>query len=346
MKMSRKNILMVMLASAMLQLMIISYNNYTGFIHIKSAAEFMIRWFLGSTMSSVWAMLALSLDFAFINRLENRLAWEDNVSLRAIAEGFFTVMAGIFIGTTITLFSHAFMPYKNPLMSIIVTNSLISVIINVIVITLIEAVRWYKRGVEAKFLAEKLEKENSVIRLEVLKHQLDPHFLFNSLNVLHALIEKDTKRAQDFLSEFSYVYRYTLDVIDKPVVTLKEELAYARAYLYLQGIRFGDAVSVKIDVEASKLQCLVPPLSVQTLLENVFKHNKATAGSPLCISILSDGDSLLVMNNLQMKAADKYSSKVGLANLTKRYKFVAGVVPEFTMTENMYRARLPLISED
>jgi two-component system, LytTR family, sensor kinase len=193
------------------------------------------------------------------------------------------------------------MPYEDGLLKNIINNSLITSVLNIIIITVIEAIVWFKRSQQSLVKAEKLERENSQIRFETLKSQLNPHFLFNSLNVLSSLIKKDSDKAQNFVDEFSSVYRYTLDVIEKPVVELREELDFAKSFLFLQKIRFDNAVDMEINVDASKLNYLVPPLAVQTLLENAFKHNKATAESPLNIKIYNENDSLLVVNNLQPK---------------------------------------------
>ena len=184
------------------------------------------------------------------------------------------------------------MPYEDGMLKNVINNSLITSVINIIIITVIEAIVWFKRSQQSLVIAEKLERENSQIRFETLKSQLNPHFLFNSLNVLSSLIKHDSDKAQNFVDEFSSVYRYTLDVIEKPVVELREELDFAKSFLFLQKIRFDNAVDMEINVDASKLNYLVPPLAVQTLLENAFKHNKASIDSPLKIKIYNEDDSL------------------------------------------------------
>ncbi|MDZ7764488.1 MAG: histidine kinase [Melioribacteraceae bacterium] len=144
-------------------------------------------------------------------------------------------------------------------------------------------------------IAQILEKENAEIRFETLKGQLNPHFLFNSLNVLSSLIGKDAEKAREFVDEFSMVYRYTLDVIDNQVVELSEEMSFVKAFLYLQKIRFDDAMMYDVNIDAEKLNRLVPPLALQTLLENCFKHNRASEDSPLRIKIYDDKNYIVVV---------------------------------------------------
>jgi LytS/YehU family sensor histidine kinase len=184
------------------------------------------------------------------------------------------------------------------------------------------------------------------IKFQTLKDQLNPHFLFNSLNVLSSLTSKDPEKAQKFVDEFSMIYRYTLDVIDKPVVELKDEIEFVKSFLYLQKIRFDDAVEYEINIDAQKLTYLVPPLALQTLLENSFKHNKASSDFPLMIKIFNDADFIVIVNNLQPKTGIGYSTKVGLENLRKRYDLICGIQPSFTITENEYIAKIPLINPE
>ena len=134
-----------------------------------------------------------------------------------------------------------------------------------------------------------------------------------------------------------------MDVIEKPVIELKEELEFARSYLYLQRIRFEDAVFTEINVNASMLNKYVPPLALQTILENAFKHNKASAGKPLKLRIYNEGNVLIVTNNLQPKINLSDSKGVGLNNLKKRYEYLGNKEPQFLISENDYTAKIPLL---
>lgn len=168
-------------------------------------------------------------------------------------------------------------------------------------------------------------KEQKVIagtasaKFDALKNQLDPHFLFNSLNVLTSLIEENPENAQKFTTWLSKVYRYVLEQKDKELVSVDEELEFAQTYMSLLKMRFEESIIFEIPEKASNPESKVVPLSLQLLLENAVKHNTVTSSKPLRIKIYEDGNYLVVENNLQLKDIVKKSSGVGLSNIMQRY---------------------------
>ncbi|MCB9211417.1 MAG: histidine kinase [Ignavibacteriales bacterium] len=342
-----KNItLTVFVVAGFIQLIIISYNHMTGYINIPNFGNFLIRLAIGTSFSFVFALLLVYIDIQIINRLDKILELPEKLLPRIPFEFFLTVLAGIIVGITVTILAGSLMPYEDGLIKHLINNAIITSVINIIMISIIEAISWFKRSQDNLIVAEKLAKENSQIKFETLKSQLNPHFLFNSLNVLSSLIKKDSEKAQDFVDEFSSVYRYTLDVIEKPIVELSDEINFAMSYLFLQKNRFGNAVNVEINVDASKLNYLVPPLAIQTLLENAFKHNKVSEDQPLHIKIYNEENLLFVANNLQPKIKSYESKGVGLVNLKKRYELLGEKSPLSTVTENEYISNIPLINPD
>jgi len=191
----------------------------------------------------------------------------------------------------------------------------------------------------------KVQKENLQSQFEVLKSQINPHFMFNSLNVLSGLINVDIDKAQLFIDEFSQIYRYVLETIEQTVVTLNEELEFMRSYLFLSQIRYGKSLTYTVNILAEKLQLLVPPLSLQVLLENAIKHNIVNESKPLEIEILSQGDYLIVKNPIQLKISGT-STGLGLKNLIKRYSLISKLEPTFMVVNNHYVASIPLINID
>jgi sensor histidine kinase YesM len=346
MKLNKNTILAILLLALFVQLIIITYNYVTDFIDVPDFGNYLTRLAIGTSFSFVFALMLVFLDLQIINRLDKIFPLPHKLITRIPAEFVLTIMVGVIIGSLITLTAGTFMPYEDGLLKNIINNSLIASVLNIIIITVIEAIVWFKRSQESLVKSEKLEKENSQIRYETLKNQLNPHFLFNSLNVLSSLIKKDSDKAQNFVDEFSSVYRYTLDVIDKPVIDLREELDFAKSFLFLQKIRFENAVDMEINVDASILEYLVPPLAVQTLLENAFKHNKASVDSPLRIIIYNEENILVVSNNLQPKIKGADSKEVGLSNLRKRYELLGEKLPQFSVTEKEYIAKIPLINPE
>jgi len=345
MKLNRNTLLIILLGTILIQSIIIIYNNWTGFIHIEGAVNFLVRLFFGTVFAFVIALYFFIADSKTIAFLDNALDWKKNLWLRTAVELIALIIIGAAGGSIVSVVVHMLMPYKESLIDILVANSLISIVVNGFFIIVLEAIIIYKRSQDSLLIAEQLEKENAVIKLDVLKSQLNPHFMFNSLNVLSSLINKDVTKAQDFVDEFSSIYRYILEVIDKPVVKLEEELEFARSYFFLQQMRFDNAVEFDINIDAGKMEYLVPPLAVQTLLENTFKHNKATAESPLKISLFSEGDFIVIKNNYQPKIKSGRTTGIGIENLKKRYSLISGVLPEFIVTDKEYIAKIPLVSE-
>jgi PAS domain S-box-containing protein len=192
----------------------------------------------------------------------------------------------------------------------------------------------------------KAQKENLQSQFEVLRQQINPHFLFNSLNVLSGLISKDPAQAQLFIDEFSQIYRYVLEAIEQHVATLGKELEFVRSYMYLQQMRYGDALTWSINIPASLLDLVIPPLSLQVVLENALKHNIVNDAKPLLVEIFAIDKTLIVKNRLQPKISKGISTGLGLKNLVKRYALISSKTPVFMIENHHYVAVLPLINTD
>jgi len=170
---------------------------------------------------------------------------------------------------------------------------------------------------------EALRQANLVSQFESLKAQVNPHFLFNCLNSLSSLISQDPNKAEDFVDEMSNVYRYLLRNNEQGLVTVETEIQYIRSYFHLQKTRFGDAIDLNIDIEDECWDCLIPPLTLQMLLENAVKHNVLRKSSPLSIEIISKDGFLSVRNNIQLKSRQYIiSTKIGLANIASKYQLI------------------------
>jgi PAS domain S-box-containing protein len=192
----------------------------------------------------------------------------------------------------------------------------------------------------------KLQKENLQSQFDVLKQQVNPHFLFNSLNVLISLIRLEPELAEKFTEHLAKVYRYVLENKDNELVNLSTEISFLDAYIFLINIRFMDKVVVNIRIPDDKKNHRVIPLAMQLLIENAIKHNAMSKKSPLVIDIFIDEDNQLnVVNNLQEREAHMTSTGVGLKNIQNRYRLLNNTVPVFEKTETHFIARIPLIIE-
>lgn len=203
-----------------------------------------------------------------------------------------------------------------------------------------------KELTEANTQLLKVQKENLQSQFEVLKSQINPHFMFNSLNVLSGLMSKDIGKAQQFIDEFSHIYRYVLETLEQPVVTLEKELDFMRSYLFLQQIRHGNDLSWSVKIPSALLKWVLPPLSLQVVLENAIKHNIVNESKPLKIDIFSEETTLIVRNNIQPKISAVASTGLGLKNLVKRYGLISKFEPVFFVETGYYVAKLPLIETE
>jgi len=204
---------------------------------------------------------------------------------------------------------------------------------------------FYKALQDVKLKEKTFESKSNSAKFDALKNQLDPHFLFNSLNVLSALIDEDTEKAQDFTIGLSKVYRYVLDQKNKDLVSLEGEIKFAETYLNLLKMRFEDSLEVNIDPNTKRKDAKVIPLSLQLLLENAVKHNKVSEQNPLKINIYCKNECLVVENNLQPKIDSRTKDRngIGLDNIQSRYELFTSTKCEIVKTTTTFSVQLPLL---
>jgi hypothetical protein len=201
-----------------------------------------------------------------------------------------------------------------------------------------------KKTSKKEVVEQKLIAKSANAQFESLKNQLDPHFLFNSLNVLSSLIDENPRQAQKFTASMSKIYRYVLEQKDKELVTVEDELEFAKTYCDLLKTRFEDSVDFVFDVKKEDYRRFVVPLSLQLLLENCIKHNFATSSKPLIIKIFSENDTLCIENNLQVREQIKESSGIGLSNIVQRYSLLTKRNVFIEKSEDYFKVKLPVLS--
>ncbi len=191
---------------------------------------------------------------------------------------------------------------------------------------------------------EALKESNLQNQIEILRNQLNPHFFFNTLNTLSYLISQDQAKSQLFLNKLSYVLRTSIDLQQTALVPLTEEIKLAEAYFYLLSIRFGGNVMLEVNADCSG-KYMVPPMTLQMLIENAIKHNIIATGQPLRIEILLDNENktLAISNNLQPKIESR-GGGIGLKNLDERFGMLAGRSPEIFSRDGRFTVVIPLIS--
>lgn len=200
----------------------------------------------------------------------------------------------------------------------------------------------YKRE-QALLANQRLTEENILARFEALKNQLDPHFLFNSLNTLNGLIGVDDNRAHDYVDNLSSVFRYTLH--SKKLSRLSQEIEFVEAYVALLKIRYGDNLLVSYKIDSSYQDYYIMPVSIQMLVENAVKHNVVSNRIPLCITIETTPESSIVVSNLIAPKNEKMIGGVGLANLSNRYEILFNKQINIKNHERIFSVEVPLIKE-
>lgn len=189
--------------------------------------------------------------------------------------------------------------------------------------------------------AAKLQKENNTARYAALQNQLNPHFLFNSLNTLIAEIEYNPANAVNFTKNLSSVYRYVLQCQHKTLVPLSEELEFMEAYLFLQEVRMGECITWNTQIPPDYMESMLPPLTLQLLVENVIKHNSITMSKPMEINIRVK-DRYLIVSNLIRPRKSSESSGVGLENLSNRCKLMFGEEISVQHEDGVFTVKVPL----
>ncbi|RTE53103.1 histidine kinase [Arenibacter aquaticus] len=215
-----------------------------------------------------------------------------------------------------------------------------------IFISLIFYVAWYfKFRQESKVKEQKIIAGTASAKFDALKNQLDPHFLFNSLNVLTSLIEEAPEKAQKFTTSLSKVYRYVLEQKNKDLVSVDEELAFAKTYVRLLIMRFEGSIVFDIPEKTGNPEARIIPLSLQLLLENAVKHNIVTQNRPLKIRVYEENGMLCVTNNLQEKQVVRKSSGVGLRNIQQRYSILSTREVQIEKSSSQFTVRLPVLTQ-
>jgi len=218
--------------------------------------------------------------------------------------------------------------------------------ITLAIVGVFHLIYFYNKYQQKKIKEQKVIAGTARAKFDALKNQLDPHFLFNSLNVLTSLIEENPGSAQKFTTSLSKVYRYVLEQKNKDLVTIDEELQFAKTYMSLLQMRYEDAIKFSMPETISNPELKIVPLSLQLLLENAVKHNVITSDNPLEIKIYEENGYLVIENNLNPKASMGRSTKVGLKNINQRYSLITKRVVEIIQTNHKFKVRLPLLTQE
>jgi len=221
---------------------------------------------------------------------------------------------------------------------------LIQTLIIIYVFSIVTGIEFFKMWKKGLIRQESLQRKALELQLETLKNQVNPHFLFNSLNTLITLVHKDPDLAVRLIMQLSDSYRYLLEQRDKKVVDWQTEKQFVENYLSLQQMRFTNNIHTQIETGGDTDFCVVP-LSVQMMVENAIKHNIITSDKPLHISIFKEDNFLIVRNNLQVKSSVVNKGNVGLENISLQYEILAGRKIEVLTDGGFFTVKLPMIDK-
>jgi hypothetical protein len=303
---------------------------------------------VASAISFVYALIITATNIYFNAYVSRKYSWEEETQKRlwsgAIGSILFTVLA---YGIARMLEDVVF--YGSDVIQFIqnedISDYIFVLVIAILVSAILHAFYFYKALQDTKVKEQKIIAGTASAKFDALKNQLDPHFLFNSLNVLTSLIEEDPFQAQKFTTSLSKVYRYVLEQKNKDLVTVDEELQFARTYMKLLKMRFEDSIHLEIPDLCSNPEAKIVPLSLQLLLENAVKHNIVTSKKPLLIKVEEVNNMLVISNNLQEKQVVKKSTGVGLQNIRQRYDILTDREVRIEKTTSHFNVYLPMLSK-
>ena len=300
---------------------------------------------------NAWVDFAASMFFFFIILLLHRLVhrslnriypFERNFLIRLIIQVSTSFVIVFGIRALVIYLAQTGLDYRMP-----EEYRAFAYIIDVLFLALLNAVfigdyfveQWKKSALER----EQLQKANMHSQFEALKNQVNPHFLFNSFTTLSELIYEDKEKASRYVDQLSVVYRYILKNNNVDAVTLRAELEFLNAYLYLLEIRYPSQLTVNIVVAPKDLEKRIPPITLQILLENAIKHNVISAESPLSVSITGDDGWLTIDNNIQLKSNRQVGSRLGLKNIQRRYQLLDNKKVSVQDQRGHFTVKLPLL---
>ena len=276
--------------------------------------------------------------------LDRRISWIETPIKKTIIQIF------VFLGYSISAFIivqffnyyiwNDILPSKS--WESIIRSVPYTLMISFIISLIFTAIGFFRAWKRSFVQAEKLKAEMMVYKYESLRNQINPHFLFNSLNVLSDLVYADQAMAVKFIQQMSDLFRYVLDSRDRELVPLKDELEFIRSYTFLLKTRFEDKLIIENDVQSNSEDYIVP-MSLQLLIENAVKHNEVSEAFPLRISIRKNNDYLEVENSLKPKNVGGDSKKTGLKNIIQQFEFFSNRSIEIIHSEENFLVRVPIL---
>lgn len=312
------------------------------FLMESELALYLTMGWIFTTLLFVWLLNRL-----LTKQLDKQLPWLKYGNRRF----YWQLLAGILISLLVINLSYLIVKLaftQDPPDQVqMIRMNVLGLLILLPVISINFGVQFLSNWKTAQLKAEEFQKETIKAELTTLKNHLDPHFLFNNLNILSSLITLDPDLSQTYLEKFAEVYRSILQSSKEELITLNNELKFIASYLYLLDIRFEDTIQTFIDIESADHKKYIPPLTLQMLIENAIKHNVITEIRPLKIHISSQNGFVTIKNNLQEKKIEsRNSSNTGIKNIQKRYAYFTDKEVQVFKNPDSFIIKIPLIELD
>ncbi len=278
------------------------------------------------------------------NLLDRKFSWHEHLVKRAIWGSLaligYSVFAYVVVQMIMYLVVQGGLP-ERPLYWAI-RSSYIAISVSFIVSLVFVAAGFFRKWRESLLEAERFKAEMLLYKYEALQNQINPHFLFNSFNVLSDLVYENQDKAVNFIRQMSQLFRYVLDSRDRELVPIKEELEFIKAYSDLLQTRFEDKLTIRLEFQAGEVEMIVP-MTLQLLIENCVKHNEISASQPLEVKITRSGEYIEVANNLQVKAVGPDSKKTGLSNIRQQFRYFTDKEIMIRETDKSFSVAIPII---
>ncbi len=318
----------------------------TGFFCTNCWGDFGKHWDYFIATGCFWVILWKGNEWVAGLKFK-RFNWESNPTGRlmigVLAHVLYTFLASFTIDQVLTFIYQGSFRALN--ISEAFSQNFTAIIVALVISLFMMARAFLFNWRELAIQNEKLKTESMASRFASLKAQVNPHFLFNSLNVLSGLVYQDADLSARFIKKLAEVYRYVLDQQEQELVPISEELEFVEAIVFLQQIRFGENLKVTVNIPADSAY-LIPPLALQMLIENAIKHNVISAASPLKIEMEVIDDYFVISNTLQPKTVMGESLGLGLENIRKRYGFLTNKRVHVIKGDGKFVVKLPTIEEE
>jgi len=327
-------------------LVLIIIGNLIALLLDPSFVSYPERWLLNCVFSIGLGFPMMKFNELILKKYAAKIRWDINPVKRILA----TLGVVIIVSIVLTFLLNyifilniqgvSFTQYIKTTLNLL----LIEILIVVYAFSIATGIEFFKLWKEGLLKQESMQRKAVELQMEALKNQVNPHFLFNSLNTLSNLVYKDADKAAGFIMQLSDIYRYVLEHRDQVVVDWPFERQFVENYIRLQQMRFANSIEITIDTGSTEIFQVVP-LSVQILVENAIKHNVATVEDPLKASIFLEDDFLVVKNKLNLRSSVENSENVGLSNIRQQYEILTGKKVVVSREEGFFIVKLPLVKK-